>query len=114
MSFILSSPLPSVQPLERGGSMDCIDIGSYLMLPLSYSASKLEAVVAALSILSSNSLWTASSPTFVRGTTRLRALHPKWRVKVTAIEDLKDLTSISLDELIGNLKFDEVITKERF
>ncbi|GJV65161.1 ribonuclease H-like domain-containing protein [Tanacetum coccineum] len=35
------------------------------MLPLSCSASKLEAVVAALSILSPNSLWTASSPTFV-------------------------------------------------
>ncbi|GKE26911.1 hypothetical protein Tco_1442295, partial [Tanacetum coccineum] len=41
------------------------------MLPLSCSAAKLEAVVAALSILSPNSLWTASSPTFVRGTTRL-------------------------------------------
>ncbi|GKA11561.1 zf-CCHC domain-containing protein, partial [Tanacetum coccineum] len=34
----------------------------------------------------------------------LRALHPKWRAKVTAIEELKDLTSLSLDELIGNLK----------
>ncbi|GKE14446.1 hypothetical protein Tco_1422023, partial [Tanacetum coccineum] len=34
----------------------------------------LEAVVAAISILSSNSLWTASSPTFVRGTTKLRNL----------------------------------------
>ncbi|GJR56283.1 phloem protein 2-like protein [Tanacetum coccineum] len=34
----------------------------------------------------------------------LRALHPKWRAKVTAIEESKDLTSPSLDELIGNLK----------
>ncbi|GJU10263.1 hypothetical protein Tco_1132659 [Tanacetum coccineum] len=34
----------------------------------------------------------------------LRALHPKWREKVTAIEESKDLTSLSLDELIGNLK----------
>ncbi|GKB44359.1 hypothetical protein Tco_0889301 [Tanacetum coccineum] len=34
----------------------------------------------------------------------LKALHPKWRAKVTAIEELKDLTSLSLDELIGNLK----------
>nr|GEV86575.1 UBN2 domain-containing protein [Tanacetum cinerariifolium] len=32
------------------------------------------------------------------------ALHPKWRVKITAIEDWKNLTSLSLDELIGNLK----------
>ncbi|GJX57231.1 zf-CCHC domain-containing protein [Tanacetum coccineum] len=34
----------------------------------------------------------------------LRALHPKWHAKVTAIEESKDLTSLSLDELIGNLK----------
>ncbi|GJX25856.1 retrovirus-related pol polyprotein from transposon TNT 1-94 [Tanacetum coccineum] len=34
----------------------------------------------------------------------LRALHPKWREKVTAIEESKDLTSLSLDELIRNLK----------
>ncbi|GKC46058.1 hypothetical protein Tco_1063780 [Tanacetum coccineum] len=39
----------------------------------------------------------------------LRALHPKWRAKVTAIEESKDLTSISLDELIGNLKVQEMI-----
>ncbi|GJX90821.1 retrovirus-related pol polyprotein from transposon TNT 1-94 [Tanacetum coccineum] len=30
--------------------------------------------------------------------------HPKWRAKVTAIEESKDLTSLSLDELIKNLK----------
>nr|GEY76943.1 copia protein [Tanacetum cinerariifolium] len=30
----------------------------------------------------------------------LRALHPKWRAKVTTIEESKDLTSLSLDELI--------------
>ncbi|GJR61977.1 putative reverse transcriptase domain-containing protein [Tanacetum coccineum] len=34
----------------------------------------------------------------------LRALHPKCRAKVTGIEELKDLTSLSLDKLIGNLK----------
>nr|GEV75728.1 DUF4219 domain-containing protein/UBN2 domain-containing protein [Tanacetum cinerariifolium] len=34
----------------------------------------------------------------------LRALHPKWHAKVMAIEESKDLTSLSLDELIGNLK----------
>nr|GEX94771.1 zf-CCHC domain-containing protein/DUF4219 domain-containing protein/UBN2 domain-containing protein [Tanacetum cinerariifolium] len=42
----------------------------------------------------------------------LRALHPKWRSKVTAIEESKDLTSLSLDELIGNLKVYEVIIKK--
>ncbi|GJZ73877.1 hypothetical protein Tco_0638023 [Tanacetum coccineum] len=34
----------------------------------------------------------------------LRALHPKWRAKVTAIEESKNLTTVSLDKLIGNLK----------
>ncbi|GJT79423.1 retrovirus-related pol polyprotein from transposon TNT 1-94 [Tanacetum coccineum] len=41
-----------------------------------------------------------------------RALHPKWRAKVTAIEESKDLTSLSLDELIGNLKVHEMIIKK--
>nr|GEX21584.1 UBN2 domain-containing protein [Tanacetum cinerariifolium] len=42
----------------------------------------------------------------------LRALHPKWRVKVTEIKELKDLTSLSLDELIENFKIHEVIIKK--
>ncbi|GKD59338.1 hypothetical protein Tco_1296847 [Tanacetum coccineum] len=42
----------------------------------------------------------------------LRVLHPKWRAKVTTIEESKDLTSLSLDELIGNLKVYEVIIKK--
>ncbi|GKC90936.1 zf-CCHC domain-containing protein [Tanacetum coccineum] len=42
----------------------------------------------------------------------LRALHPKWRAKVTAIKESKDLTSLSLDELIDNLKVYEVIIKK--
>ncbi|GJR31401.1 hypothetical protein Tco_1107633 [Tanacetum coccineum] len=42
----------------------------------------------------------------------LRALHPKWIAKVTAIEESKDLTSLSLDELIGNLKVHEMIIKK--
>nr|GEU83673.1 UBN2 domain-containing protein [Tanacetum cinerariifolium] len=39
----------------------------------------------------------------------LRSLHPKWCVKVTAIEESKDLTSLFVDELIGNLIVYEVI-----
>nr|GEW02269.1 UBN2 domain-containing protein [Tanacetum cinerariifolium] len=42
----------------------------------------------------------------------LRAVHLKWRVKVTAIEESKDLSSLALDKLIGNLKVHEVVTKE--
>ncbi|GJY52893.1 retrovirus-related pol polyprotein from transposon TNT 1-94 [Tanacetum coccineum] len=42
----------------------------------------------------------------------LRALHPKWRANVTAIKESKDLTSLSFDELIGNLKVHEMIIKK--
>ncbi|GJR68225.1 zf-CCHC domain-containing protein [Tanacetum coccineum] len=40
------------------------------------------------------------------------ALHPKWRAKVMAIEESKDLTSLSLDELIGNLFYEVTIKKD--
>nr|GEV01045.1 retrovirus-related Pol polyprotein from transposon TNT 1-94 [Tanacetum cinerariifolium] len=42
----------------------------------------------------------------------LRAIHPKWRAKVTEIEEPKDLSSPDLDELIGNLKVHEVVMKK--
>ncbi|GJX43074.1 hypothetical protein Tco_0259750 [Tanacetum coccineum] len=42
----------------------------------------------------------------------LRALHPKRRAKVTVIEESKDLTLLSLDELIGNLKVYKMIIKK--
>ncbi|GJS54003.1 retrovirus-related pol polyprotein from transposon TNT 1-94 [Tanacetum coccineum] len=42
----------------------------------------------------------------------LRALHPKWRAKVTAIEESKVVTSLSLDELTRNLKVHEMIIKK--
>ncbi|GJV87081.1 zf-CCHC domain-containing protein [Tanacetum coccineum] len=44
----------------------------------------------------------------------LRALHPKWHVKVTAIEESKNLTTLPLDELIGNLKVYEDVIKKDF
>nr|GEV40870.1 UBN2 domain-containing protein [Tanacetum cinerariifolium] len=44
----------------------------------------------------------------------LGALHPKWRAKVTAIEESNDLTSLSLDELIENLKVHEMIIKKDY
>ncbi|GKB83057.1 retrovirus-related pol polyprotein from transposon TNT 1-94, partial [Tanacetum coccineum] len=44
----------------------------------------------------------------------LRDLHPKWRETVTMIEESKDLTSLSLDELIRNLKVHEMIIKNDF
>nr|GEX23997.1 putative ribonuclease H-like domain-containing protein [Tanacetum cinerariifolium] len=44
----------------------------------------------------------------------LRALHPKQRVNVTAIKESKDLTSLFIDELIGNLKVHEMIIKKDY
>nr|GEW31725.1 alpha/beta hydrolases superfamily protein [Tanacetum cinerariifolium] len=44
----------------------------------------------------------------------LKALHPKWRANATVIEESKDLTSLSPDELIGNLKFYEMIIKKDY
>ncbi|GJY00990.1 retrovirus-related pol polyprotein from transposon TNT 1-94 [Tanacetum coccineum] len=42
----------------------------------------------------------------------LRALLSKWRRKVTAIEESKDLSKLSLDELVGNLKVYEVVLEK--
>nr|GEU46113.1 retrovirus-related Pol polyprotein from transposon TNT 1-94 [Tanacetum cinerariifolium] len=42
----------------------------------------------------------------------LRALLTKWRPKVTAIEESKDLSTLPLDELIDNLKVYEVVLKK--
>ncbi|GJT75320.1 zf-CCHC domain-containing protein [Tanacetum coccineum] len=42
----------------------------------------------------------------------LRDLHPKWRAKVTAIEESKDLSSLALDELIRNLKIHKVVMEK--
>ncbi|GJW10451.1 hypothetical protein Tco_1576278 [Tanacetum coccineum] len=42
----------------------------------------------------------------------LRALHPKWRANVTTIKESKDLSSLALDELIGNLKVHEVVMEK--
>nr|GFD34568.1 UBN2 domain-containing protein [Tanacetum cinerariifolium] len=42
----------------------------------------------------------------------LCALHLKMETKVTAIEESKDLSSLSLDEFIGNLKVYEMIMEK--
>ncbi|GJW87254.1 hypothetical protein Tco_0162594 [Tanacetum coccineum] len=39
----------------------------------------------------------------------LRALPLKWRARVTAIEEAKDLATLPLDELVGNIKVYEMI-----
>ncbi|GJZ98172.1 zf-CCHC domain-containing protein [Tanacetum coccineum] len=44
----------------------------------------------------------------------VRDLHPKWRAKVTAIEESKYLSSLALDELIGNLKVPKFVMEKDF
>ncbi|GJT70171.1 hypothetical protein Tco_1029457 [Tanacetum coccineum] len=44
----------------------------------------------------------------------LRALPTKWHPKVTAIEESNDLSTLSLDELIGNLNVYEVVLEKDF
>ncbi|GKC08856.1 hypothetical protein Tco_1000466 [Tanacetum coccineum] len=44
----------------------------------------------------------------------LRELHPKWRAKVIAIEESKNLTTLPLGKLIGNLKVYEEVLKKDF
>ncbi|GKD41469.1 hypothetical protein Tco_1261676 [Tanacetum coccineum] len=44
----------------------------------------------------------------------LRALHPKWRAKVTAIEESKYLSSLVLYEHIENLKVHELVMEKDF
>nr|GEV79636.1 putative reverse transcriptase domain-containing protein [Tanacetum cinerariifolium] len=51
---------------------------------------------------------------FVNQGKSLRALHPKWRANVTAIEESKHVTSLSLDELIGYLNVHEMIIKKDY
>ncbi|GKE70236.1 hypothetical protein Tco_1528308 [Tanacetum coccineum] len=42
----------------------------------------------------------------------MRALPSKWQPKVTAIEESKDLSKLSLDKLVGNLKVYEVVLEK--
>ncbi|GJV23618.1 hypothetical protein Tco_1376313 [Tanacetum coccineum] len=42
----------------------------------------------------------------------LRALPTKWRPKVTTIEESKNLSTLPLDKLIGNLKVYEVVLEK--
>ena len=68
---------------------------------------KFNTIITSLKALDEN----FSSKNFVRKF--LRALHPKWRAKVTAIEESKNLSTLQLDELIGNLKvYEEILKKD--
>nr|GEV92901.1 UBN2 domain-containing protein [Tanacetum cinerariifolium] len=44
----------------------------------------------------------------------LRTLHPKWRAKVMTIKESKDLSSLALVELFGNLKVHELVMEKDF
>ncbi|GJU25656.1 hypothetical protein Tco_1164277 [Tanacetum coccineum] len=83
------------------------EIWKTLLITHQYSAfARFNAIIASLKALDEG----YSSKNYVRKF--LRALHLKWRAKVTEIEESKELTSLSLDELIENLKVHEMIIKK--
>jgi len=42
----------------------------------------------------------------------LRSLHARWRPKVTAIEETKDLNTLSVEDLVNSLKVHEISLNE--
>ncbi|GJW24473.1 zf-CCHC domain-containing protein [Tanacetum coccineum] len=84
------------------------DIWNYLIITHQDCAfSRFNAIITSLKTLDES----FSSHNHVRKF--LRALPTKWRPKVMAIEEYKDLSTLSLDELIGNLKVYENIRKTK-
>ncbi|GJX24630.1 hypothetical protein Tco_0230926 [Tanacetum coccineum] len=71
-----------------------------------YHTSRFNTIITSLKALDEG----FSSKNYVRKI--LRALHPKWKAKVMAIEELKDLSSLALDELVGNIKVHEVVMEK--
>nr|GEY12089.1 zf-CCHC domain-containing protein/UBN2 domain-containing protein [Tanacetum cinerariifolium] len=95
------------QLIEGGGLLGIMDFNTLILLfILSDAAWNYCCIITSLKALDE----VYFSKNYVRKF--LRALHPKWRAKVTAIEESKDLMSLSLDELIWNLKVYEMIIKK--
>ncbi|GKB08007.1 zf-CCHC domain-containing protein [Tanacetum coccineum] len=97
-----------VKQVEFKLGEDCWEIQCFIKEYRSYNNAfaRFNTIITSLKILDEG----FSSKNYVRKF--LKELHPKWRVKVTAIEESKDLTSLSLDKIIGNLKVYEVIIKK--
>ncbi|GJU85045.1 hypothetical protein Tco_1292591 [Tanacetum coccineum] len=111
-SFVNGRPiLPTMKRLQKINKIDLL-VQQYEQFTISKEESidnafaRFNTIITSLKALDEG----FSSKNYVRKF--LRALHPKWRVKVMAIEESKDLTSLSLDELIGNLKVYKVIIKK--
>ncbi|GJQ99083.1 retrovirus-related pol polyprotein from transposon TNT 1-94 [Tanacetum coccineum] len=101
----------AIKVTEKKNLENAIDDETLEMMKLSYESidgafARFNTIITSLKALDE----CYSSKNYVRKF--LRALHPKWRAKVTKIEESKDLTSLSLDELIGNLKVHEMIIKK--
>nr|GEW90686.1 reverse transcriptase domain-containing protein [Tanacetum cinerariifolium] len=76
-----------------------------MMKPLNVLFARFNTIITSLKVLES-----FSSRNHVRKF--LRALPTKWCPKVTIIEESKDLSTLPLDELIGNLKVYEVVLEK--
>ncbi|GKD55635.1 hypothetical protein Tco_1289022 [Tanacetum coccineum] len=73
---------------------------------IDYAFSRFNTIITSLKSLDES----FSSRNYVRKF--LRALPSKWRPKVTVIEESKDLSKLSLDELVGNLKVYEIVLEK--
>ncbi|GJZ58459.1 putative reverse transcriptase domain-containing protein [Tanacetum coccineum] len=95
-------------PLIKVASDDLRDALSVIFLLFAHSSAfvRFNTIITSLKALDED----YSSKNYVRKF--LRALHLKWRAKVTAIKESKYLTSLSLDELIENIKVHEMIIVE--
>nr|GEV58405.1 hypothetical protein [Tanacetum cinerariifolium] len=119
LALVYSSAVPVIDHVPSAGDIEAFEIRPEIPTPFPSEAEVTRLLAlptlppSPLTLLSS--LLKAldegySSKNYVRKF--LRALHPKWRAKVMAIEESKDLTSLSLDKLIRNLKVHEMIIKK--
>ncbi|GKF99567.1 hypothetical protein Tco_0301258 [Tanacetum coccineum] len=94
------------RPPFRGGSLQYEQLTILEEESIDSSFTRFNTIITSLKALDEG----FSSKNYVRKF--LRDLHPKWRAKVTAIEESKDFSSLALDELIGNLKVHEVVMEK--
>nr|GEW30178.1 UBN2 domain-containing protein [Tanacetum cinerariifolium] len=100
--IILDHPKTALNMLDEGDFLQECDINK----SIDSAFTRFNTIITSLKALDED----YSSKNYIRKF--LRALHLIWRAKVTTIEESKILTSLSLDELIRNLKVHEMIIKK--
>ncbi|GJX15180.1 zf-CCHC domain-containing protein [Tanacetum coccineum] len=101
-----TDPAKPKTDLGLGGSVDMCELAVGPDFEFQIGFARFNTIITSLKALDEG----FSSKNYVRKF--LRALHPKWRAKVTTIKESKDLSSLALDELIGNLKVYELVIEK--